>query len=294
MLNRNQNLYPLQYAKNPNAYFLFETPTNLTISEIEEHINNTEKLDKYLLSSSNSDFYNYIQASFGKLSKSSKEVLNKNTLTKFKSKEISDVMRYIVSEMDKEILARKVAQYMGNGSIGYSVPDELVDMTDKEANQVRFERWKLVLEDANYDISEQIKFFTSFQIFSFQLLHRHYGEIYKLIKTIDIKKYNAPEFLLLEYLSELGQCYAFSDWDKNIWDNIKQLSFQSLLNFLMFQNIVQTTHNEHEYFLLKTVADFDHPNTPRDNSYVINKLKEQISNLKKSGYVLILKDTNNL
>lgn len=43
---------------------------------------------------------------------------------------------------------------MGNESIGYSVPDELVDITDKEANQVRFERWKLVLEDANYDISE--------------------------------------------------------------------------------------------------------------------------------------------
>lgn len=66
------------------------------------------------------------------------------------------------------------------------------------------------------------------------------------------------------------------------------------LNFLIFQNIVQTTHNEHEYFLLEIVADFDHPNTLRDNSYAISKLKDQMSNLKNSGYVLTLKNTNNL
>lgn len=56
--------YPMSYAKNKQAYYIYEVPTNMSLDEIDAVINNEDQLEEYLLSGYNSDYYEHLKSNF--------------------------------------------------------------------------------------------------------------------------------------------------------------------------------------------------------------------------------------
>ncbi|AQN80080.1 hypothetical protein A9176_06840 [Leuconostoc garlicum] len=293
ILNKSKDQYPVQFKKNPGIYFLFEAPTNLTASEIEEQLQNDDKLNEYLMAKSNSDFFNYITSSFRNLNKPSQTALLNASLSLFNKQYNSDVIKFLVSEKDQKILPYKVPiQIENGGGIAYSVPEDLVDKSDEEIYQIRYEKWRPILQDAQYDISQQLKFFVTFHITGLKYLNGCYGEIPSIVKSCSVNDYVSPEYILLEYISELNQWYLFSEWEDVVWEYIKKLPLESLITFLKYQDVVRKSENKDpkDYILMKASHDFDNGGL-RDNIIIIEKIEERLKKLENNNYIL-KKDTD--
>lgn len=287
VLNSENDEYPVQFKKNPSIYFLFETPTNLTTTEIERQLQDASKLNEYLVSNSNSDFYNYIISSFHSLKKSSRVLLFNSALQLFNEQKNSDTISYLVSEKNQELLPNKKPLALGNGSIGYSVPEELVDKSNEEIQQMRYAKWRPILENAKYDISQQLKFFATFHIAGLKYLNGYYIDIPSIIKSCLVNDYVSPEYVLLEYISELNQWYLFAKWEDTIWEYIKKLPDESLINFLKIQDVIRKSEkpNPKDYKLMLASLDFDNGGL-RENTIVIKELGDRLKKLRDNNYVL--------
>ncbi|WP_273712320.1 hypothetical protein, partial [Leuconostoc mesenteroides] len=293
ILNKSKDQYPVQFKKNPGIYFLFEAPTNLTASEIEEQLQNDDKLNEYLMAKSNSDFFNYITSSFRNLNKPSQTALLNASLSLFNKQYNSDVIKFLVSEKDQKILPYKVPiQIENGGGIAYSVPEDLVDKSDEEIYQIRYEKWRPILQDAQYDISQQLKFFVTFHITGLKYLNGCYGEIPSIVKSCSVNDYVSPEYILLEYISELNQWYLFSEWEDVVWEYIKKLPLESLITFLKYQDVVRKSENKDpkDYILMEASHDFDNGGL-RDNIIIIEKIEDRLKTLENNNYIL-KKDTD--
>ena len=285
LLTKNNNQYPVGFIRNPSIYYLFEIPTNLTTSEIELQLEDPNKLNQLLMSKSNSDFYNYIISYFHNLNKISQSKLFDTALNLFNNQNNSDVIKYLVSEKNQEILPYNKPISVGNGSFAYSVPDELVNKSDTEIWLIRYENWRKILESANFDISQQLKFFVTFSLSSFKRLSIYYKDVSSIVQSSIVNDYVSPEFILLEYISQLDQWYLFSQWEDAIWQYIDKLPDNSLLKFLEMQDVIKNTGNlsSKNYELMKSSLDFD-TDLWRDNTLVIEKIKNKLESLANEDY----------
>ncbi|MDP0486821.1 P-loop NTPase fold protein [Leuconostoc mesenteroides] len=285
LLTKNNNQYPVGFIRNPSIYYLFEIPTNLTTSEIELQLEDPNKLNQLLMSKSNSDFYNYIISYFHNLNKISQSKLFDTALNLFNNQNNSDVIKYLVSEKNQEILPYNKPISVGNGSFAYSVPDELVNKSDTEIWLIRYENWRKILESANFDISQQLKFFVTFSLSGFKRLSIYYKDVSSIVQSSIVNDYVSPEFILLEYISQLDQWYLFSQWEDAIWQYIDKLPDNSLLKFLEMQDVIKNTGNlsSKNYELMKSSLDFD-TDLWRDNTLVIEKIKNKLERLANEDY----------
>ncbi|KMY80074.1 hypothetical protein WZ78_09705 [Leuconostoc mesenteroides subsp. dextranicum] len=285
LLTKNNNQYPVGFIRNPSIYYLFEIPTNLTTSEIELQLEDPNKLNQLLMSKSNSDFYNYIISYFHNLNKISQSKLFDTALNLFNNQNNSDVIKYLVSEKNQEILPYNKPISVGNGSFAYSVPDELVNKSDTEIWLIRYENWRKILESANFDISQQLKFFVTFSLSGFKRLSIYYKDVSSIVQSSIVNDYVSPEFILLEYILQLDQWYLFSQWEDAIWQYIDKLPDNSLLKFLEMQDVIKNTGNlsSKNYELMKSSLDFD-TDLWRDNTLVIEKIKNKLERLANEDY----------
>ncbi|ABJ62124.1 P-loop NTPase fold protein [Leuconostoc mesenteroides] len=285
LLTKNNNQYPVGFIRNPSIYYLFEIPTNLTTSEIELQLEDPNKLNQLLMSKSNSDFYNYIISYFHNLNKISQSKLFDTALNLFNNQNNSDVIKYLVSEKNQEILPYNKPISVGNGSFAYSVPDELVNKSDTEIWLIRYENGRKILESANFDISQQLKFFVTFSLSGFKRLSIYYKDVSSIVQSSIVNDYVSPEFILLEYISQLDQWYLFSQWEDAIWQYIDKLPDNSLLKFLEMQDVIKNTGNlsSKNYELMKSSLDFD-TDLWRDNTLVIEKIKNKLERLANEDY----------
>jgi len=285
LLTKNNNQYPVEFRRNPSIYYLFEIPTNLTASDIELQLKDPNKLNQFLMSKSNSDFYNYIISYFQNLNEVSQKKLFDTALNLFNNQNNSDIIKYLVSEKDQEILPYKKPIRVGEGSIAYSIPDELVNKSDTEIWLIRYEKWRKILESANFDISQQIKFFVTFRLSNYKRLNIHYKDVSSIVQSSIVHDYTSPEYILLEYISQLEQWYSFSQWEDAIWQYIDKLPDNSFLNFLEMQDVVKKTGNlsSKDYKLMKSSLDFD-TDSWRDNTVVFEKIKNRLDKLTNENY----------
>lgn len=276
ILKENNEKYPVQFLKNPSIYFLFETPTNLTAKEIESQIqDNDSKLNQFLMSNWNSDFFNYITSNLHTLHTTHQKNLFNSALKLFNNNQNSDVINFLVSEKNEELFPLKV-------------PDKLVNKSDEEIQKIRYSKWRPILENLNYDISQQLKFFVTFHICGLDYVNSYYKNIPNIVKSGSVKMYSSPEYILLEYISQLNQWYLFEKWDEAIWTYIRMLPDVSLINFLETLDIARKGETPNHYSLMQNSLDFDNDfGGLRDNSIVLKKIADRITKLKDDKYTFI-------
>ncbi|MGT2829130.1 P-loop NTPase fold protein [Streptococcus hillyeri] len=282
--------YPPCFAYNRSEYFLYEQVSNTAVSELEEIINSDVLLKEQLLSSSGTDFYKYLSANYGNFTRERKEKLLQLALEYIRDYKTSDTISYIIREKQNEIMPPKTYIGTHGNSLMYSLPKERKNKTDEEINNEIYDGWKIILDKANYDFSQQLYLLVKYHIFSFHVLGERFTDVQcdTILHSSDERK----DIMLLVYLSSSNLWTKFSEWTDDIWEVVYSLTDTQFISFWILQGIISNGRNRDDFDYIpsdKTLTvwektySFDYGNEI-DNSQTVSMLKHRLDKMELEGF----------
>lgn len=256
------NEYPPCFAINRETYFIYEAPMNRTSRELEMIFAHHDKLsEELILSTRNSDFYQYLSANYRGLSTERKEQLFDLLVKLSLNGVVSPSLDYIMSESIR------------HNSYSLDNPDDYLEF---------FESYGL-------DISQGLYLLEKHHVKSFHELGLLFSNL--SIEMDTFSQLKRKDFYLLTYLSSKNSWSTFSDWDDSIWDCIDLLTDHEFISFWTFQNIIYNFGNyDNTDFRPDDSCYIIWEKTHTlygeliDNSIVIEKIKSRLFEMEQRGY----------
>lgn len=267
------NKYPKCFEKNREAYFLYESISNLSIEEAEKILNDDETLEKELSKSSiNYDFLLYLQSNYNELTNDKKIVLLELSLKKIKKYLRNPLINFIIQEKHKTILIQGV---------------DTLDETHK------MKEWDEVLGKNDFDISEKLYFFKKYLSSGFRSLGQFYPNL--SLESGDYTNAIRKDFYFLTYLSQNNIFYKFKDWKEQLWETLDYLTVEQYLSVLTATGLINNSlesdfeliPKDKKYIVYKVQysRDRDKIFEKQDNTGIIKKnIKLKLDKLKNEGY----------
>lgn len=259
----NNSNYPPCFAINRETYFIYEAPMNRTSRELEMIFAHHDKLsEELILSTRNSDFYQYLSANYRGLSTERKEQLF-------------------------DLLVKLSLNGVVSPSLDYIMPDSIMRSIDSLNNPDDYLEF---FESYGLDISQGLYLLEKYHVKSFHELGLLFPNL--SIEMDTFSQLKRKDFYLLTYLSSKNSWSKFSDWDDCIWGCIDLLTDNEFISFWTFQNIIYNfgSYNnpdfrpdDNRYIVWEKTYDFDHGELI-DYSDVIDKIKPRLSELEKKRY----------
>lgn len=272
--------YPLCFAKNRKGYLLYEEPLNRTKEELDTLFkDDSKKLRRELRISGNStDFYQYLVNEFRTFSnQKKKELLNIV---------ISESLKYYDSPAMDYIAQGVLNDYL---SIYERSPQT------NETRDIIVEKLERILQKKGLDQSEIIYFIEKHGILSFHDLGLYYTDLE--LNTEYYRTLKRKDFFLITYLSSVDKFGIFEEWDHHIWEAIDCFSDREFLSFWILQSIVSNEMGfdgydiipENKTYIIWTGRYlFESPHEYVDyNDTVISKINDRICQMESNGYTFL-------
>ena len=262
------DLYPVCYLSNCEAYFINEIPSNRKIDELILIINNKKQLSSEILNNQQ-DFFDYIK-NFENLTDNQQELLFQQTL------ELSRLGKNNVL-MDI-IIQKKVKKEIPTYNPSFIRTKMIEDVAD-------FLRYKLSEED----LSEIFYFIIKHKIFQyFHFRDSQIGE--ELYSKIDY--YNRKAQILLIYIYSYNIEERFSEWSNELLQKIENLDTENFLAFLLqIGCIVNSQDSSNEFHTANRTYTINF-NTLVDDFYkarsdrIFKSFYNRLMKLNNEGYVI--------
>lgn len=209
ILFEKNDLYPVCYRSNCEAYFINEIPSNRKIDELILIINNKKQLSPEILNNQQ-DFFDYIK-NFENLTENEQELLFQQTLELSKLGKNNMLMDTIIQKKVK----KEVPDY-NPSLISTKVIEDVAD----------FLRYKLSEED----LSEIFYFTIKHKIF--QYFHFRDSKIGEELYS-KIEHLNRKAQILLIYIYSHNIEERFSEWSNELLQKIENLDTENFLAFLL-------------------------------------------------------------
>ncbi|KZK06412.1 hypothetical protein AB996_1188 [Lactococcus cremoris] len=189
---------------------MYESISNLSIEEAEKILNDDITLEKEISKQSiNYDFLFYLQSNYIRLENDRKKSLLILSLKKLKSYRTNAIVNYIIQEKYKEISMQEM-----------NSQDDLEKM----------KKWNLILEKNNFDFSQKLYFLKKCLNIGFRSISQMYPNLN--LKSSGYTNAIRKDFYLLTYLSQNFLFHNFKYWDKQVWENLNNLSVEQYLSVL--------------------------------------------------------------
>lgn len=272
--------YPLCFAKNRKGYLLYEEPLNRTKEELDTLFkDDSKKLRRELRVSGNStDVYQYLVNEFRTFSdQKKKELLNIV---------ISESLKYYDSP---------AMDYIAQGVLNdYLSIYERSPQTNETRDKI-VEKLEGILQKKGLDQSEIIYFIEKHGILSFHDLGLYYTDLEP--NTEYYRTLKRKDFFLITYLSSVDKFGKFEEWEDYIWEAIDCFSDREFLSFWILQSIVFNGMGSGSYdkipenktYIIWTGRYlFEPPHEYVDyNDTVISKINHRICQMESNGYTFI-------
>ncbi|MDU6267813.1 MAG: NTPase, partial [Streptococcus mitis] len=268
ILFEKNDLYPVCYRSNCEAYFINEIPSNRKIDELILIINNKKQLSPEILNNQQ-DFFDYIK-NFENLTENEQELLFQQTLELSKLGKNNMLMDIIIQKKVK----KEVPDY-NPSLISTKVIDDVAD----------FLRYKLSEED----LSEIFYFIIKHKIF--QYFHFRDSQIGEELYS-KIEYFNRKAQILLIYIYSHNIEERFSEWSNELLQKIENLDTENFLAFLLqIGCIVNSQDSSNEFHTANRtyttnfnnlVGDFDKARSVEIFKSFYNRLMK----LNNEGYVI--------
>lgn len=274
---KDSDVYPINFQKARNAYFLYEEATNRTKSEMEEILNgDIDVLKKELIESEElSDFYRYVQSEFS------------NLKTEIQQKLLKLVLDLSLKCHSNRIFDLIIQEFYNDGYPRYKRNKPY----DNEDLDKIFEFWNPILEKENLDISEKFYILEKHYVFSFHELGQLFSEL--TLNPESFKSLNRKDFYLNTYLSILDLWNSYAEWSSDIWQAVDQMDDHEFISFWIFQGIISNGRDlncfdyrpkDKKYVVWTKKYSFEFVNEIIDFTPVIAKLEPRLNLLESKGY----------
>lgn len=288
LARKDRDGYPHTFARNPQGYFLYEQPLNMTKKELDDIIQDKSRLNDNLLLDADSDFSIYLQSSYKEFSAEKKNTILSSALSLAKESKKSTPLSFVIREKTNEIMPSK--KFVGSETFG--IPKVRADKNEDEIISIIYESWLTVLEDYDYDPSQVISLLLEYSGFSYSSL----GVILKDeldISPMAISKYARPDLLLNVYISSLHLWTKFDKWEFDLWSAIDKLSDSSFLSFWEEHGTIESRSKieyngitpPNEYVIWFNKPDFEDPSITVSFEFVYKKLESRLMEMAKRDYV---------
>lgn len=252
--NEDRDVYPDSFNRGKWMYFINESPLNMTITEIEQIIDDTERLKQELLNDYNSDLFRYLNKHYNSLSSVRKDNLFTISMQLTKENKESDILKFVITSKSSELTSTGIE--------------------DKEF--INF--WNDILNTYEFEFSQKFHFFVKLLYISFDALQDYFSNI-KLSKITPKQPY--PEYVLLVY-------FSINDlWENNTWSSNKEIvelvgsfSSNSFLEFCCRIGLMEKDINiQNSYIVWKKKYTYYPPHNLIDNEETLKKFTLKIDEL---------------
>jgi KAP family P-loop domain protein len=270
-LTKKNDLYPSCYVNNMEVYFIYETPSNRTVEELSQIIDNEQQLPTEMLKAKpESDFFQFVTGNFDVLTETQQELLFVKAIELSKLDNNNKLIDFIIQKK----IEKKIPDYkIGTTEVDYEMIENVLNFSKN-------------LLDEN-DISKIFYFIFKHKILRYQDMENldinfsPYDEEYS--------SYRWKYVILLIYLYSLNKIYFFKEWGNDLWDTINKLSTEEFLRFwLEFGLIINKDKNKIEYnpknknYLF--VNDFNIYPDEEDFNFIKTKINKSLIRLEKEGF----------
>lgn len=264
-LLEDNNKYPKSFDKNREAYFLYESISNLSDEDGDKILKNKGRLEEELSKEViNYDFFLYLQYHYNET-----DVDIKNNLLNIALKEIKDFRRnpitnFIIQEKRKEIMG---------------------DFFTFNDGKIEINRWDAILEKNEFALFQKLYFFISQFNTGFGMLSQKYSNL--SLTSKDYTEATKKDQYFLTYLTQNNIFNNFSDWDDEVQKSLNNLLDEQLDE--QYLSILTTTG------LLKNVVDKEYKlytiqfYEDSDNTYKKQNNHDIIKNYFDTGLVRLIR-----
>ena len=265
ILFEKNDLYPVCYLSNCEAYFINEIPSNRKIDELILIINNKKQLSSEILNNQQ-DFFDYIKK-FENLTENQQELLFQQTLELSKLGKNNMLMDIIIQ--------KKVKKEIPDYNPSFISTKMIKDVAD-------FLRYKLSEED----LSEIFYFIIKHKIF--QYFHFRDSKIGEELYS-KIEHFNRKAQILLIYIYSHNIEDRFSEWSNSIWEAINKLSTEEYLCFWLELGFISNKDKNKLGYDSKNkdyifVKDFNTYANEADIIFLKGSIKDRLNELEKEGF----------
>ncbi|MFB8450075.1 P-loop NTPase fold protein [Enterococcus thailandicus] len=279
-LLRDNDEYPVSFAKNRELYFISESVNNMTKKEIETILNDSTTLNENILEKGNynDDLYHYILKKYDDIESETQDDLFNGAIVNALNNKYSDLTKLIISFKKEKIRNDSIKK----------------EKTDVEKRI--FEEWAQLLIIYGFDFSQQLKFIQTNSILSFNALSEINPDIDIFSK--DYGEQKEKLYYLLTYLSKCNLWCKFDQWSEDLWSKIEELysiNPDDFLLYLRYNGLIEIPGSEIDFFeknelvkhyvVYEKLGPHDEPvRGIRDRTDTINKIKPKLDELDSLGY----------
>lgn len=291
LLSSNNN-YPPSFSDRHETYLLYESVSNLSITEAKRILKDHEQLEK-MLSEENSyfeDFYQFITASYSSFTHE-KEILVFLSLKLIKENQTNKLLVYIITQKNYDIMPPKVFLGGRSDTLSWGIPEEWGSRTEEEISKIILKEWEKILDNSQYDFSQKLYFFEELLRISFLELGSSYSEL-----SLDSEEYingKCKDFYFLTYLSNKNLWYSLNEWSDELWSKMDLLSNKEYLYVLTNNQIISpcTSYSydsisyQKNYFVYFKIQSYNNPNHYSDYTDEIEKyIRPRLNKMTTEGY----------
>ncbi|MEE6666166.1 P-loop NTPase fold protein [Pediococcus acidilactici] len=270
LLSENQN-YPVSFAKDRKAYFLYESVSNMTLEEGEKIVNNDKAIKDYLYSDYDADFYKYFIREYAKFLPELKEKLFKLALRFAQEMKVTPIVKYIIGEEKKNV--------------------------ENSYGQASYIEWVTKLDNSGLELdeSEKIYILERFAVFSFEELSHYHDDI-----DLDSSKQSflkMRSYYLLLYLAQKGLWGSFNLWDEAIWRYINSMDDRNYLAFWVMQGVMDhhlgyenafVVPKDKQYIIItKSLSEKWAPQKRKSRKLALEKIQKRLDEMRERGYIFV-------
>nr|WP_263394502.1 KAP family NTPase [Streptococcus sp. Marseille-Q6470] len=268
ILFERNDLYPVCYHSNCEAYFINEIPSNRKIDELILIFNNRKQLSTEILNNQQ-DFFDYIK-NFENLTENQQELLFQQTLEFSKLGKNNMLM--------DSIIQKKVKKEIPDYNPSFISTKMIKDVAD-------FLRYKLSEED----LSEIFYFIIKHKIFQYyDFRNSQIGE--ELYSKIE--RFNRKAQILLIYIYSHNIQERFSEWDNELLQKIENLDTEDFLDFLLQIGCIVNSQDYGDEFLTANKTYTTNFNNLAGDTYktrsveIFKSFYNRLMKLNNEGYVI--------
>lgn len=293
LLLSSNNKYPSSFIQSRETYLLYETVSNLSTTRANQYFKDEGQLETMLLGEDAyfNDFYQFVTSNYSSFNQEKEQLVNL-ALKLIKENYTSILIDYIITQKNHEIMPPKTFLGGSNGLMSWGIPEEWGDRTEEEIKEIVFKEWKKILNDYQFDFSQNLYFFEKYLHISFHKLGFKYSQL-----DLDSNEYlngKRKDFYFLTYLSIKEIWYNPNEWDEQIWSKMEILSNIEYLSVLTANQIISSSKSsfnfkeiseDKNYIVYSKVKSPDNPHKYFDCASVLEKhIRPRLNMLSQEGY----------
>lgn len=286
------NDYPVDYKKNKQGYYVFETINNLSISKAKEILLDEDMLKKYLINDGEigADFYRYLIFIYNKDKlKDNPELLDSETQKRINN----TVFGLLLEEKYSPLLSRLSVEIYDEWS---SSIDLMESLKEKDEKAIKY------FEDnylQSFDLSQKVHFFLDIlKSTGSEAVYSYYmDEISEIIKSNELyeNQKNKPYLISMLTLNNRRHWIYIEEWSELIFKRINELSDNDFVEFWSIYRMIDLKSSNgvrinisdiHEIVITKVSNDeYGNPVTAYD--HIIEIFEERLREISSKNNITV-------